>query len=148
MKTNKVLKIVGFSLLGVVLFGGAILGFVNPSLLKKIIDYVKELLNQPLPIIGITVGACLIFVWRLLVVAKYGKGKLAEYDKAVKQIENAHKDFMQKANNEIALLQKRNAELESKLSHACSLSTNKKIKDYGKELDYGKETINIETKEE
>ena len=39
--------------------------------------------------------------------------------------------------------------LKAQLIHACELSTNQKIKNFGKELlEYGKETINSDTKEE
>lgn len=147
MKKNKVINIVLLSLAGTILLAGAILGFVDPHLLKRILDYVKELLNQPLPIIGITVGACLIFLWKLIITSNYGKKKIAIYDQKIKELDKAYQEFVDKTNSKVAFLERENKELTTKLANACKLSTNKKIKDYGKELDaYGKETIECETK--
>ena len=73
-------------------------------------------------------------------------------DKALKvlrsrllEIEQAKKEFFEKANAKINELEQNNQALRSQLSEACELSTNKKIKDFGKGLlEYGKET-NTET---
>ena len=60
------------------------------------------------------------------------------------EIEQAKKEFFENANAKINELEQDNQALRSQLSAVCELSTNKKIKDFGKGLEYGKET-NTET---
>lgn len=149
MKTNKVLKIIAFSLFGTLLVAGAILGFINPTLLKRILDYAKELLNQPLPVIGITVGAFLIFLWRLVVSTNYGKKALNEFKQELVAIKQEHENYKETSEKEKAELRKENALLREQVAKGFALSTNKKIKDYGKGLiEYGKETIDLDTEKE
>jgi len=149
MKTNKVIKIIALSLTGLLLVGGSVLGFVNPTLLKKIIDYAKELLNQPLPIIGITVGALLIFIWRLVVSTNYGKRIINALKQELENIKAEHQQYKIDSEKEKEELRKENALLLEQVAKGFALSTNKKIQDYGKGLlEYGKETIDLDTKEE
>lgn len=140
---KKVLLIVLFSLLA--LFGGYVLVsfIVNKDGTIYWIEKVIEWLNKPLPIIGVTTLAVLVFVWKLVISANYGKTKLISYDNKVKEIEKAKQDFELAANEKIKDLENENKELKGFICHICELSTNKKIKDYGKELlGYGEETTN------
>ena len=107
------------------------------------INQVIDWLNKPLPIIGVTTLALLIFVWKVVVATNYGKAKLLTYDKKVKELENAKEEFELAANEKIKELEQDNDKLRAQLIHVCELSTNKKIKDFGKELEeYGEETTN------
>lgn len=140
---KKVLLIVLFSLLA--LFGGYVLVsfIVNKDGTMYWIEKVIEWLNKPLPIIGVTTLAVLVFVWKLVISVNYGKAKLISYDTKVKEIEKAKEDFELAANEKIKDLENENKQLKSFICHVCELSTNKKIKDYGKELlGYGEETTN------
>lgn len=140
---KKVLLIVLFSLLA--LFGGYVLVsfIINKDGTMYWIEKVIEWLNKPLPIIGVTTLAILVFVWKLIVSANYGKAKIISYDNKVKEIEKAKQDFELAANEKIKDLENENKELKGFICHVCELSTNKKIKDYGKELlGYGEETTN------
>ena len=153
-KTGKVLTLIIVLLLvaiGVALF---VTYIVNKELALSIIETVKDFVNRPLPIIGITTGAVLIFIWRLVVSTNFGKTKLAEYDAERKKLREEHDAFVKDANAKIEELENKNkelandnAELKGLLVEVCSLSTNKKINDFGKALDnYGKETTDTETK--
>lgn len=105
------------------------------------INQVIDWLNKPLPIIGVTTLALLIFVWKVVITTNYGKSKLLAYDKKVKDIEKAKEDFELAANEKVKELEQDNDKLRAQLIHVCELSTNKKIKDFGKELEkYGEET--------
>lgn len=149
MKKNKVINIVLFSLAATILLAGAILGFVNPHLLKRILDYAKELLNQPLPVVGITVGTLLIFIWRLVISTNYGKKVINELRQELANIKQEHEQYKLDAEKEKQALKQENQVLREQVANVCELSTNKKIKDYGKGLlEYGKETINLDTEKE
>lgn len=119
--------------------GCVVFYIIKPDLAKQCLDYVLDILNKPLPIVGITIGAVLIFVWRLVITTNYGKKKLAIYDLKLEEIEKAKHDLEQEKDKVINELKEENAILRKQVADGFSLSTNKKIKDYGKELEkYGK----------
>lgn len=144
---NKVFKIILSIVLALLGIGLVVFYVIDPNNAKSLLKKAISVLNQPLPIVGITVGALLIFIWRLIISLNYGKKKIAIYDQKIEELDKAYQEFVDKANSKVAYLEQENKELTTKLANACKLSTNKKIKDYGKELDaYGKETIECETK--
>lgn len=107
------------------------------------INKVIEWVNQPLPIVGVTTLAVLVFVWKLIVTTQYGKTKLAAYDRKVGEIEKQYEEYKAAAEKEKEELKKQNDELKGFICHICELSTNQKIKNYGKELlSHGEETTN------
>lgn len=141
-------KIIKYTLLGLLALGGIavlVLYFIFPTDTKNTINYFWDLLNKPLPIIGITTVALLVFVWQFFSHSAYGKKMLAqlreEHDKLVNDANGKIKELEQ-MNEELA---NQNNELKGFITHVCELSTNQKIKNYGKELlGYGKEAINSE----
>lgn len=145
-KFNKVLNIVLICLAVAIGIAALVLYIVDKGALKSIIDYVVEIFNKPLPVIGITLGTVLLFVWKLVITTNYGKKRLNEYDSVIASLKDEHEQFVKKANEELAKVKSEKDDLENRLIELCSLSTNKKIKDFGKELEYGKETTNSETK--
>lgn len=146
-KFYKVIKIVFICVLVALGLAFCVLTIINTSLAKKCLDYAVSILNQPLPVIGITVGACLIFVWRLVISTNYGKKKLEQYDLKLQEIDKARKLLEQEKDETINELKKENELLRQQVASGFALSTNKKVKEYGKELEnYGKETFECETK--
>ena len=111
------------------------------------INYVVDLLNRPLPIVGITSAAVLVFIWRLVVATNYGKKVISGLRQELDNIKAEHEQYKTDSEKEKQELKENNAELKGLLVDVCSLSTNKKINDFGKALDnYGKETTDTETK--
>lgn len=146
---KKTLKIILFCLLAVLVVGCFIFAIVDPALFKKCLDYAIDILNKPLPIIGITTGTLLFFIWRLIVSTNYGKKKIKSYDEKLYEIENTKDELIKTADAEIEKLKSENVKLRGRLVEICSLSANKKIKNYGKELEnYGEETVDNKPKEE
>lgn len=146
-KISKVLYIILFSFIGVLLITGCVLWFIDAQLLKRIVEYAKDLLNQPLPIVGITTATCLIFLWRVIVSTNYGKKVINALKNALNEIKNEHEKYKLDSEKEKQDLANENKLLRQQLADICALSTNKKIKNYGKGLlTYGEETTNNETK--
>lgn len=146
---NKKLKIILFCLLATLVVGSFIFAIVDPVLFKECLDYVIDILNKPLPIIGITTGTLLFFIWRLIVSTNYGEKKIKSYDEKLCEIENAKDKLIETANAKIEELKSENVKLRGRLVEICSLSANKKIKNYGKGLEnYGEERINNSAEEE
>ena len=150
MKSNikKVLSIILIVLLISIFISFIVIYFVDKALADSILDSVIKFVNQPLPIIGVTAGAILLFIWKVIVTTNYGKKKLEQYDAKQKELEQEYEKFVNAADGKINDLINENSALREQLSHACLLSSNKKIKDFGKELNsYGKGT-NSDTEEE
>ena len=149
-KTKKIILIVLISLL--VAFGIYVLVsfIVNKDGTMYWINYFIDLLNKPLPIVGVTTLALLLFVWKVIITSNYGKAKLLEYDAKRKEIEKEHEKFVLDANSKINELLNKNEQLRNELAQVCALSTNKKINEFGKVLEnYGKEeTTNSYTTKE
>lgn len=111
------------------------------------INYVIDIINRPLPIVGVTVAAVLVFVFKVIVSINYGKKRIGEYETNMNKMKEDYETFKQFIEEEKNKLAKLNDETRNQLAAACQLSTNKKIKDFGKELNH-EETINSETKAE
>ena len=112
------------------------------------LKYIYGLLNEPLPIIGVTALAVLIFLWRVIITARYGEGAVnkikAEYQK---ENEELRAEFEEKQK----LIEDQNKkinELNNFLIQLCNIIPNKKVKELGKGLGYGKEGINDNTEKE
>ena len=144
MKTfKKVLLVICISLS--VCLGIAITVFyiVKPDLAKEWFEIIVYYANKPLPIVGVTTLAVLVFVWKLIVTTQYGKSKLAAYDNKVARLEQEYEKYKTDAEKEKEDLKKQNDELKGFICNICELSTNQKIKNYGKELlSHGEETTN------
>ena len=113
----------------------------------RFMKYIVEFINRPLPIVGVTVAAVLVFVFKVIVSVNYGKKRINEYEANMNQMKEDYEAFKQFIEEEKNKLAKLNDETRNQLAIACQLSTNKKIKDFGKELNHEEET-NSETKAE
>ena len=143
---KKALKIIAISLL--VAFGIYVLVsfIINKDGTMYWINYVVDLLNKPLPIVGVTTLAVLIFVWKIVFSTKYGKAALTtienEYQKKYEELK-AEKEKLEQEREE----NKEQIEtMKEYIVQLCSLIPNKKVNDLGdkfaKGLDYGEETTN------
>ena len=139
-KLNKVLGII-LAILGVVLI---VLYVIFPIQFKECFEYAYGLLNEPLPIVGVSLFAILFFVWKIV---KYIRD-IKPHEEIAKMREE-HEKYVVSSNKEKQELLEQNKELKGYIAHICELSTNQKIKNFGKELlGYGEETINDKPKEE
>ena len=139
-KLNKVLGII-LAILGVSLI---VLYVIFPIQFKECFEYAYGLLNEPLPIVGVSLFAILFFVWKIV---KYIRD-IKPHEEIAKMREE-HEKYVVSSNKEKQELLEQNKELKGYIAHICELSTNQKIKNFGKELlGYGEETINDKPKEE
>ena len=139
-KLNKVLGII-LAILGVSLI---VLYVIFPIQFKECFEYAYGLLNEPLPIVGVSLFAILFFVWKIV---KYIRD-IKPHEEIAKMREE-HEKYVISSNKEKQELLEQNKELKGYIAHICELSTNQKIKNFGKELlGYGEETINDKPKEE
>ena len=144
-KFDKVLNWILFGLFATCLVASIVCYLVNPAMTQSFFNYVLDLLNRPLPIIGVTTLAILVFIWKVIIATNYGKAKLAKYDQKQKELEEQYKEFVEKCESKLNELEQNTNLTKEQLTKLCGLSTNKKIKDFGKELANGKE-LDSETK--
>ena len=149
---KKALKIIGIILLSLLFIAAIVLYAIFPTQTKDVLTNIWAILNTPLPIVGVTTVAILLFVWKIVVRTNYGKKAIAdikeEYQAKYDQLK-AEKDVLEKEREE----NKEQIEnMKECIVELCSLIPNKKVNDLGdkfaKGLDYGntKETTNSETK--
>ena len=148
-KLKKVLIIILVSLLALLGIFILVSFIINKDGTLYWINYFVDLLNKPLPIVGVTTLAVLIFVWRLIVSTNYGQKVISGLRQELNSIKAEHEQYKIDSENQKQELINENNALRQDIANICELSTNQKIKNYGKGLlEYGKETIDIETKEQ
>ena len=139
-KLKKILAIV-LAIIGIALI---VLYVVFPTQFREYFGYVYGLLNEPLPIVGVSLIAILFFVWNVI---KYIR-EIKPHEELAKMRET-YNEYVAKSEEEKQELKDQNAELKGYIAHICELSTNQKIKNYGKGLEnYGEERINNSAEEE
>ena len=147
-KFKKVLKVVLLSLLGLCSVGAIVSYAIIPEQTKSFFDGIREFINQPLPIVGVSIVGVGSMLW--LVLSKLGYGK-----KALNEMKQDIVDFKAKANEtkdkaqeyyDLALkyqsetkviLSNYDSKIEScfvELEKVCETMPNAKIKELGKEI--------------
>lgn len=145
---KKVIKYILFGLLFASIITFLVFYITKTNDTRTFINNVWAFLNKPLPIIGVTTIAVLFFIWKVVVATNYGKKKLQELNEEKEKIIKEKNDFVNKANSELQKCYNKINDLRHELANACNLSTNQKIKALGKEIEYGKESSNNNSKEE
>lgn len=108
------------------------------------INYIWDMLNQPLPIVGISSVALFVFCWN---VVKYIRDTKPNQELA--ELKKEYEKEKQEKEQENKELKEQNSKYMDFIVRICELSTNQKIKNYGKELlGHGEESIDSETKAE
>lgn len=118
-----------------------------PAEIQPVADWIMkawEWCNQPLPIVGISLVAIIIFLWRVFVSTGYGKKtikKLTDLSEQTKaNSEKALKDAQEEneeLRKELAEMQEQLALATSVLSKVCESSRNKAVKQAGESLTNG-----------
>ena len=150
-KFNKILTIILFVLIAALGISCIVVYIIDPNLFKEWLDKVLDIVNRPIVIAGVstTIGGVFVFFITKYITNNlaFGKNKIEQYDERVKEIEKAKEDFENSAKEKINQLEENNQKIKHYLYDICELSTNNKIKNYGKELlSYGEETIDSEPK--
>lgn len=115
-----------------------------PTAMQPVAEWIRsawEWCNQPLPIVGISLVAILVFLWRVFVSTGYGKKTikkltaLSEETKAnsEKALEDAKKENAE-LKQELADMQEQLALATDVLSKVCASSRNKAVKEAGETL--------------
>ena len=147
---KKALKIIVISVLACCLVATIVLYAIFPTQTKDVLTNIWATLNTPLPIVGVTTVASLVFVWQIIIRTNYGKKALSnikeEYQAKYEQLKSEKEKLEQEREEnkeQIEYMKKCIIEL-------CALIPNKKVNDLGdkfvKGLDYGEKTTNSETK--
>ena len=141
---NKVLLIILISLAVLVGLAYLTLYIINKELAQSILNSVIDFVNRPLPIVGMTSVALLVFIWKVVVFVRK-----TQPSKELSALMQEHEEYKRDSEKDKAELRQENSQLKGYIVHICELSTNQKIKNFGKELlGYGKETNDNEPKEE
>lgn len=109
-----------------------------------------DLINEPLPIVGVTASAVFIFLWQVFVRAKYGKSQINTIKNEYAEKNEAYQNKIETQDRLIKLQNAKITKLENHLIEACNTMPNRKVKAIGKKIEkesfYGEERIDSETK--
>ena len=125
---------------------------IFPTQTKDVLTNIWAILNTPLPIVGVTTIAILVFVWQVIVRTNYGKNAIANIKEEYREKQNELKTEKDALEQERKENKEEIEEMKKCIIYLCSLIPNQKVNDLGdkfaKGLDYGntKETTNSETK--
>ncbi|MBO7716029.1 MAG: hypothetical protein J6S85_20865 [Methanobrevibacter sp.] len=140
---KKVIKIIGICLLISLSICVCVLYAIYPNQTKSVTEQVWATLNTPLPIVGVTTVAILIFLWQVIVKTNYGKKALAKIQKEYEEkynalLEEKEKIMIEKENN-----QKEIEYLRSRIIDVCKTIPNVKVNKIGQDIEqeneYGNE---------
>lgn len=145
---KKTLKIIGIVLLLACVVASCVFYIVLPTETKQFFTSVYDILNRPLPIVGVTTLAVLFFIWKIVFATRYGK-------KALEKVEQKYQEKYEQLVKQKELVDnsiKESKEIGDKLTNGfinlCDIIPNVKVNKLGesirKELGYG-ESIDSET---
>lgn len=110
-----------------------------PSQVQPIAEWAQNMwnwLNEPLPIVGISIVAIAIFAWRFLATTSFGKKAMnklkAEFEETKKGTQETIDQYRAEAEamkKSMAELEEENEALKEALGVVCSNSRNRKVKD-------------------
>lgn len=124
-----------------------------------ITECVINFINKPLPIIGVSTGVVLFFIYKCFISTKYGKKAINEYkeeNRALKErideLEHKEEDIKDFVVAQLQLISSEQCATKSTLIKSLELSKNIKIKELAKTLKgeqpYGEEEIDSDTEKE
>ena len=117
---------------------------------QQYLDVLKQgydLLNRPLPIVGVTTIAVLIFIWRMVIAFRYGEGNLNKIKKEYREQLASQSDLLKEYDNKLEEAHKEIDEMNKFLVKLCDLLRNQKIKQLAEELNHGERTNSDSEKE-
>lgn len=128
-----------------------------PSQAQPVAEWAQNMwnwLNEPLPIVGISIVAIAIFVWRFLATTSFGKKAMnklkAEFEETKKGTQETIDQYRKEAEDmkkSMAELEEENEALKEALGVVCSNSRNRKVKDAMKLIEETEETEDVEREE-
>lgn len=147
---NKKVKIALWCLFAIVSVAILVLYIVFPGQTTYYFNCVKDFINKPLPIVGISLSVIMIFVYKVVVSTRFGQKKLAEYKEKLDLLHNEYNEFKAHMDEKTIETKEYIEELkeiirntQEQLNKACELSKNVKIKGL---VNY-EETVDSDTEE-
>lgn len=134
---NKKRIIIGI-ILTLLVIAGVVLYALFPEQFTKTMNNIYDILNRPLPIVGLTSLGVLAFLWRVLITAKYGKAAVNEVKREYAAKNEAYEEKISEQNKIILAQNEKIDRLENNEIKICKAMTNKKVKAIGKEIEDSK----------
>lgn len=154
---KKALKIIGIVLLASLFIYILVSFIINKEGTMYWINYFINVLNKPLPIVGLTVGGVLIFVWRVLVETKYGEQAINKYKLENEKTKRKYAELLEEKNKELKEERECNKqeinEIKSAFVEVCKTFPNIKINALGEKfekelLEHGEEKVDSRSEKE
>lgn len=141
-------KVAGIIILLILGIANVVLYLIFKQQYLDVLKQIYNVLNEPLPIVGITSFAVLLFLWKLIITARYGQGNINKIKDEYEKEKEEQAKIIAEYNEKLKEANEKANELNEFLIKLCSLIRNKKVKQLAEELNNGKETIDSKTEEE
>lgn len=90
---SKIAKIIIFALVVLLLATIGILAFIIPAQLKEFLSSAWVWLNEPLPIVGVSILVVCLFAWRVISTSSIGKRQLAIFKREKEEVEDQFNEW-------------------------------------------------------
>ena len=145
-KTKKILIIVAVALTVLLLAGLVIWYFIIPAQFVQFWLDAWQRLNDPLPVVGVSVVMILVFAWNVFSRTSLGQRMIKKQNEAIARMkqenQSAKKEYEVFKNNIKELLEEKQKEidyLKGVIAEGFKAIPNKKVKEIGEKV-YGEET--------
>lgn len=153
-KSKKIFIAVGVSIALAVVIAYVVLYFLFPEETNNYTMNVWDHLNEPLPVVGVSVAFIGFFIFKIIASSSFGKKKYnqlkvdykdlkSEYEKMKVEYET----YKEEIDERLESISKADVDLIYKIKEICDAVPNKRVKELGESLIYGerKETTDNQT---
>ena len=131
-------KVAGIIILLVLGVANVVLYLIFKQQYLDVLKQIYNVLNEPLPIVGITSFAVLLFLWKLIITARYGQSNINKIKDEYEKEKEEQAKVIAEYNEKLKQANEKANELNEFLIKLCSLIRNKKVKQLAEELNNGK----------
>ena len=153
-KSNKILAAIFLPLFALIIVAAIVLYCLYPTETLQYANTAWEWLNEPLPIVGVSLLIICFFCIRFIAMSSFGKKNIAKINEHIERKEQEHQERSDQDKKLISALEEKLNSVEKELKvlqeviyKITQILPNKKVKMLGEEIN-GKERTNDETKTE
>lgn len=153
-KAQKIILVILLGLLGTLAVVTGVFLVIDFEATKQFIMNAWAWLNDPLPVVGVSIAMILWFLWRIFCNSSFGKKQIYEFKRLTQQTISEFNTYKLECNKKIAEFEVIIEEQQKSIDYyreviktICGNSRNAKIKEIGVKLngEERKETVNNET---
>lgn len=144
-KTKKVLSIILTIAFFIVVIACSVLYALYPTQTKDIVKKIYTFINEPLPVVGVSLVIIFTFLYKFLATTSIGKKSIKELKEIASNSEKQIEMIINTTEQELERKQAEINDLKAFIEKLCETIPNKKVKEISKEYFSHEETSEEET---